>query len=205
MPITSPVWFPVHLHKCLPIEWGGKWELPFFSWFDLFAIALTEVCIKLLLCRSVLHVWWPATNILLAFCTAGSIALNVARIHAEEDDPSHCRKHKHMFLLGTAPAAWRRVEVTSQKYLLNQISCGLFTGKYFTYVKSIGLDAFIPKTVDINHDWKIGGTRGLFRLLGTGLECGVWKLNWSSVTYAVTLILLCSLDVIFLHVCRFLS
>lgn len=67
--------------------------------------------------------------------------MNVAEAHAEEDGPSHCRKHKQLLPLGIAPAACRRVEVISQKCLLNQIACGLFFGKYFTYVKSIGLDA----------------------------------------------------------------
>lgn len=69
--------------------------------------------------------------------------MSVARVHAEEDGPSHCRTHEQLLPLRTAPAACR-VKGTPQKCLLNQISCGLFTGKYFTYVKNVGLDAFIP-------------------------------------------------------------
>lgn len=54
--ITSTVWFSVHLYKCVfPLKQGKKWGDCLFVWFGLFAIALTKVQVRLLLCRSFLR------------------------------------------------------------------------------------------------------------------------------------------------------
>lgn len=82
--------------------------------------------------------------------------MDVARVHAEVDSPSHCRKHEQLFPLGTAPAC-RRVEVTSQKcllkrflvvYLLENISLMLkalvlMQRSWYFYSQSIGYKSWL--------------------------------------------------------------